>query len=127
MAGGGNRTTDGPSSSSTSARRKTKAGGGGGGGDGGIDPCELKFDTNVYSPDPSVLAKVSVGQSINIILVGKVVAVTVPALKNARLGTLAGVKVMATLVKCLQNGVIYEGKITKIVGGAVDISVWRNP
>jgi hypothetical protein len=126
LAGGGDKSDRVPRSSRSPSSNKAK-GGGGASADGSDDACDLAFDTNVYSPDPAVVAKCTKGQALRIKLDGKVVAVIVPSLNGDRLGTLAGHPDLAQLVKCLQNNQKYEGKILKINGGNVDISVWRVP
>jgi hypothetical protein len=103
--------------------------GGGGGGDSGggggipsFDCDTVSIQTNISSPDPTVLATLSKGDFLNIELrtaTGPLIAIT------AALNILGSVFTTrpAELINCINNGHRYHARILKIAGGDCQILI----
>ena len=93
-------------------------GGSGGGGDEAT-PCEaLAFKDTLQSPDPAVVATLTVGQTLEVELQGYAVIAVAPA---GRAGSL--LNQLTRMLQCLQNGFIFKADVQSIAGGAVRVRV----
>lgn len=102
----------------------------GGGGDGpwpetpALVPCELvDFETTVWSPQPSVVLKLQIGQILQVDLEeeGEVRRVAVRA-DGDLVGSLVGTNV-ASVIRCLQEKVAFGAEVTAVEGGQVRVRV----
>jgi hypothetical protein len=106
-----------------SGNRRTSGSGGRPGGGARYDDCSsLSFEASLYSPVPSVITKLKVGDYLRIELDDT--EKTVLALNNRReiAGTLVG-KNMLKIIDCLRKNFKYKGEITKISGGSCTITI----
>jgi hypothetical protein len=97
-------------------------GGFSGGGAPFIDCTKVSIKTNVISPNPAVLGKLSVGADLNITLQtpsGPLLAITKA---NEILGTVFTTD-PTLLIQCINNGYTYKATILDITGGDVQIIV----
>lgn len=103
------------------------SGGGGSYGGGGMsdfDCDNVYINTTIMSPDPAILATVSIGDILEVSLrsaTGPLVAVTVT---GDILGTIATME-LASLIKCISDGNAYQAEIKNITGGKVQILITR--
>lgn len=103
------------------------SGSNGGGGGGGPDqelPCEqLRFEAQLTSPQPAVVATLSVGEVLAIAVVTMNGQVVVQVRKNADVvGGLIGPDA-TRLRNCIQNGHQYKATIRAINGGQVRVLI----
>lgn len=101
--------------------------GGGGGGFGSRDPgtdCQqLRFRATLQSPQPDAVAAITVGEVLDVVLVG---AGTTPVIEVQRSdGTTVGALIdhVTELLRCLQDGFQFVAEVLEISGGAVRVSV----
>jgi len=129
MSGGGKSR----SSSRTSRQRtvaptsKTKKGGGAKTG-GSDDPCDLNFESDLEGIQPAGLAKIKVGDKLDVVIVrsGPYDAVVCRIQKSTEVvGTLAGFPGLATLITCIKQGNKYLATVLKIQRGACTVAVQR--
>lgn len=103
----------------------SSGGGGGGGGRGDVDlPCdELKFEAQLTSPQPAVVATLKVRDVLVIAVAIMKGQVVVQALKNRELaGGLAGPDA-TRLRNCMDKGHQYTATVRAINGGQVRVLV----
>lgn len=105
---------------------------GGGGGDYDVGPgpggpgapgsCDtLRFRTSLVSPDPAVVASLNVGDRLT--LAQEAADQPVLALHGSDVaGSVAGVQ-LATLLRCITEGFLYEAEVVQISGGSVEVEV----
>lgn len=97
-------------------------GGGGAGGDSDDDCARLTFEAVISSPNPSVVATLSVGDVLTVVLGG---SGGVPLVElHASDGRLAGTLTshMPDLLRCLP-GTSYIAEVLSITGGATRVRV----
>ena len=99
-------------------------GGGGGGGGGGTTPCEsLKFDAQLTSPQPAIVATLKVGEVLTIVVATMKGTVVVQVLKGSSIaGGLAGPDA-SRLRNCIDDGHQYEATVISVIGGQVRVHV----
>ena len=98
----------------------------GSGGSSGSEPCNIHFQTNLFSPVAAVVASLKVGDALDIELYTQGQSTSVAALTvNTRqvAGTLAGARQLGDLVACLRQGHQYQGEIVAIAGSTITINV----
>lgn len=103
------------------------SGSGGGGGGGGYDnesPCDsLKFEAQLTSPQPLIVATLAVGDDLEIAVVTMKGQVVVQVLKNGQVaGGLAGPDA-TRLRSCIEQGHNYKATVRSINGGQVRVLV----
>ena len=95
---------------------------GGGGGAPNFDCSKVSIKTNIISPDPTVLATISVKTELEVSLrtaTGPLVALTD---SGDTLGAIF-TKDPALLINCINNGNSYKAVVLKITGGDVEILI----
>ena len=114
------------------------SGGGGGGGAGGptggswappdsqIDCANLRFETPLSSPNPTVVAQIAVGEVADVELVNPQPDVTVVGVLRRNppqdvIGTIT--TRLRELLRCIQGGTDYQAEILEISGGVVRVKV----
>ncbi len=103
-------------------------GGGGGGGGGGpvidITPCErVKFEVQLTSPQPTVVATISVGEVLDVVLTPRQAVLVIEAQKNGvAVGGIAGLDA-ARLRACLTDGHPFKATVLAVNGGQVRVKV----
>lgn len=104
------------------------SGGGGVGGPATHADCELlKFDAQLTSPKPAVVATLKVGEALNVVVAEMNGQVVVQALKNGQLaGGLTGPDA-ARLRDCIGEGHNYSASVLSVNGGQVRVRVAYAP
>lgn len=103
------------------------SGGGGGGGravsDEGIACAFLRFDAQVASPNPVVVATLNVGDVLDVTLTAGAVVAAVQVMHNGQLvgGLLANM--IPRLRECILAGTTYQATVTVLNGGQVRVLV----
>jgi len=100
----------------------------GSGSGSGSDPCDIRFQTNLFSPIPAVVSSLKVGDVLDIELYKQGEATSVAALTQTTrqvAGTLAGARQLGDLVACLRQDHQYQGEIVTIAGSAITLDISR--
>lgn len=101
-------------------------GGGGGGGapDVGDVPCDrLKFEAQLASPQPAVVAMLSVGEVLDVAVVNMKGQLVVQVLRSGQVaGGLAGPDA-TRLRNCISEGHQYNATVRTLNGGQVRVQV----
>lgn len=99
------------------------SGGGGGGGEYNA-PCEkLRFEAQLTSPQPAVVATLQVGDVLDVVTVTMKGQIIVQVLKSGQVsGGLAGPDA-TRLRNCLDQGYQYKATVRAINGGQVRVLV----
>lgn len=86
--------------------------------------CPARLSTILTGSDTS---DVKVGDALDIVLNKKPphVVTAVSSRTGKIIGTLAGTPQLARLIRCLQEGVIYIGRVDKVDGGAIYVTITR--
>lgn len=104
-----------------------RPGGSGIGGGTGADACALRFAVDLESVDPAVLAGVPVGTTCAVALNRQggydVVVVVAPA--GGVVGSLSGFPGLATLLRCIRDGNVYEATVTAKAANTCTVLVTR--
>jgi hypothetical protein len=95
--------------------------GGSAGGDGGTDSCVLRFKTVLASPVPSVVASLSAGDVLVVLLQDAPPAVTACHPDGTIVGGIT--QDVLRLRSCIQQGYAYEAVVLSISGGAIQVQV----
>lgn len=100
------------------------SGGGGGSFDRGeIDCVDLKFTTQLASPQPQVVATLAMGQVLDVAVVTVQAVQALVALANGvTVGALVGTHAKR-LRECVLSGHVYKATVVKLNGGQVTIEV----
>lgn len=103
------------------------SGGGGGGGGGPVideTPCtRVKFETQLTSPQPAVVATISVGDVLDVVLTQRQTVLVVEAQKNGvAVGGIAGLDA-TRLRTCLTDGHPFKATVLTVNGGQVRVKV----
>ncbi|WAJ29541.1 hypothetical protein [Antarcticirhabdus aurantiaca] len=100
---------------------------GGTGGGSGADDCALRFDVDLESVDPAVLAVVPVGTDCAVTLHRQggydVAVVVAPA--GGIVGSLSGFRGLATLLRCIRDGNVYVAAVTARTANTCHVLVTR--
>ncbi len=99
-------------------------GGSGGGGPGYSSPCDtLRFDLQLSSPQPPVVATLNVGDVLAIVVAQMNGHVVVQVLSNGQpAGGLTGPEA-TRLRNCIDQGHNYTATVLQIIGGQVRVRV----
>ena len=94
----------------------------------GKDPCDLRFQIDLFSPIASVVNTLTVGDRLSVRLQTQghstsVVAIDVSTGQVA--GTITGSSQLGVLVNCLQKGETYQAEISVINGSQVTVIIER--
>ncbi len=95
---------------------------------GGSDPCDLRFQTDLFAPVASVVQGLSVGDRLAVRLIAQRQSPSVAALTQSTddvAGTIIGAQQVGVLVNCLAQQHAYEAEITAIAGSKVTVIVAR--
>jgi len=98
-----------------------------GSGGSGPDPCDLRFQTDLFSPVASVVQELSVGDRLTVQLIAQGQSQSVAALTQstgAVAGTITGARQLGVLINCLAEHV-YEAEVIAISGSQVTVVVER--
>lgn len=109
---------------------------GGSGGGGGTrwpnppeDSCDLRIDTHIFGPVPTVAQTLRVGDLLGIRLApsgnSSTVAIFTQGPNTTQVGTVVGPPRLASLIRCLQQGVLYEASVTAVSGPQISIRIER--
>ena len=93
----------------------------------GSDPCDLRFQTDLFWPVASVVQGLRVGDRLAVQLMQEGQSRRVAALKQSTgdvAGTIIGEQQLGVLVNCLAQHA-YEAEITAIAGSKVTVIVAR--
>lgn len=93
----------------------------------GSDPCDLRFQTNLFSPVASVVDGLSVGDRLEVHLIAQGQSQSVAALTQTTgdvAGTIAGPYQLGVLINCLAQ-YAYEAEVTEISGSKVTVVIER--
>jgi hypothetical protein len=96
---------------------------GGGGGNTSFDCTKVSIKTNIISPDPTILATISVGIDLDIKLqtpTGPLIAVSK---KGGSVLRAVFTQDPASLIECINKGYLYKATILVINGGDVQIII----
>ena len=99
-----------------------------GGAEGGseADPCALILDLDIFGLVPGVSNELRIGDSLNVRLTGSSslsVGMFSPRQGGRQVGTIAGIAQLPILVRCLQNGIVYSGKVLSIESSQIRVRV----
>ena len=100
----------------------------GGGGTGtGLDACDLRFEVDLESVDPAVLAGVPTQTPCEVTLrrQGGYDAAVVVAPSGDVLGSLAGFPGLAALIRCIRDGNGYTATVTAKTANTCRVAVER--
>lgn len=93
-----------------------------GGTGGGHDACPIQFETILGSPDPDVIDDLEVGDLLDVRSIDEPVrGVIFVTLDGSRAGALT--REIATMRRCLSEGVPYEAEVLRVLGGSVNVLV----
>lgn len=97
---------------------------GNGGGGGQETPCEsVRFDSQLTSPQPPVVATLNVGDVLDVVLVNMSGQRVIQVLKNGNIaGGLAGLDAYR-LRTCIDDGHVYRATVLSVNGGQVRVRV----
>jgi len=103
------------------------SGGGGGGGGGPVideTPCErVKFETQLTSPQPAVVATITVREVLDVVLSARQNVLVIEAQKNGHaVGGIAGLDA-ARLRACINDGHVFKATVLTVNGGQVKVKV----
>lgn len=99
-------------------------GGGYGGGSENDSPCEsLRFDANVTSPKPSVVATLSIGAVLTIVVAKMKDVVVLQVLAGGLVVGGLTAPEAARLRTCIDQGHTYQAKVVSLDGGQVRVRV----
>ncbi|MBB3998371.1 hypothetical protein [Aureimonas pseudogalii] len=103
--------------------------GSGGAAASGADRCDFRFDADLESVDPTVLATVPVGTACTVILhrQGSYDVVVVVAPSGGFVGTLSGFRGLANLIDCIRGGNVYSATVTAKTANTCRVRVARTP
>ena len=104
-------------------RRRTP----GGSNSRGSDPCDLRFQTDLFGPVGSVVQRLSIGDHLAIQLITQGQSQSVAALTQSTgvvVGTIVGGGQLGVLINCLAQHT-YEAEVTAIAGSKVTVIVKR--
>lgn len=119
MSGGGSSDYDPP----LRPDPKSKGGGEGGGGGGEFDRCLFTDITILSSPNPAVVATLSVGDTLNVVhQAAPVQRVVVMTAANQIAGSITSAQVLL-LTECIGEGRLYVAIVTNISGGRVTVEI----
>lgn len=127
MSGSGGTRDDYRTSTMIGSSRPSGGGAGdGGGGEGGDDPCAIVQDAPLNSPNPGVMASLSVGDILDVVLSGA------PPHQILQVRTLAG-QVAGSLthrghlaiLRCITAGNNYRAEVMQKTGGSVIVRIER--
>ena len=93
----------------------------------GSDPCDLRFQTDLFGPVASVVQGLSVGDRLAVQLIAQGQSKSVAALTQSTgdvAGTIIGVQQLGVLVNCLAQHA-YEAEVAAIAGSKVTVTVAR--
>ncbi|QFT34125.1 hypothetical protein FIV00_26755 [Labrenzia sp. THAF82] len=102
--------------------------GSGSGNGSGKDPCDLRFQVDLFGPNASVFNTLTEGDRLSVQLQtqGQSTSVVVIDASTGQVaGTITGSSQLGVLVNCLQNGEIYEAEISAINGSQVTVTIER--
>lgn len=93
---------------------------------GGSDPCDLRFQADLFAPVPSVVKGLKRGERLSVQLITQGQSQSVGALtqSGAVAGTITGVRQLGALINCLGQH-DYEAEVTAISGSKVTVVVER--
>ena len=94
---------------------------------GGSDPCDLRFQTDLFGPVASVGQGLKVGDRLAVQLITQGQSQSVAALTQstgAVAGTITGARQLGLLINCLGQHA-YEAEVTAISGSKVTVVVER--
>lgn len=103
------------------------SGGGGGGGVGGVYddvPCgRVRFEAQITSPQAAVVAMISPGEVLDVVIATMQNVLVVQVLKNGQVaGGLAGPDA-SRLRNCMEQGYSYRAAVVSVLGGQVRVRV----
>lgn len=85
--------------------------------------CERRFDAQLTSPQPAVVATTNVGDKLDIVINRSQNVVVVQVLKNGQIaGGLAGPDA-SRLRNCMDQGYTYTATVQQVLGGQVRVRV----
>ncbi len=93
----------------------------------GHDACDLRFQVDLFGPDPSVVQELTVGDRLAVQLITRGESTSVAALTKVTgevAGTITGVRQLGTLIDCLDDN-SYEAEVTAISGSVVTVFIER--
>lgn len=93
----------------------------------GPDPCELRFQTDLFGPVALVVQGLSVGDRLSVQIITQGQSQSVAALTQstgAVAGTITGARQLGALINCLAQHA-YEAEVTAISGSQVTVIVER--
>lgn len=107
----------------TGGKGKRKAGGGGGPIVDAV-PCEkLKFDAQLASPQPAVVATLRVGEVLAVDLVSMKGRFVVQVIKNGQPAGGLSVGDTTALRECIKQGHKFKATVVSINGGQVQVHI----
>lgn len=93
---------------------------------GDADNCNLDFPANLFGPIPNVVATLSMGDYLDVVLDQSNTQTVVAANSQKtgqRAGTIAGTPKIAALVACLKKSHTYEAEVISIKGSAITLQI----
>lgn len=93
----------------------------------GSDPCDLRFQTELFSPVPSVIQGLNVGDRLMVQLITRGQSQSVAALTKsteAVAGTIVAASQLGVLISCLAQH-NYEAEVRSISGSKVTVIIER--
>lgn len=100
----------------------------GSGGSGKRDRCNIRFQTDLFSPVATVVARLDKGDVLDVNLYTENSTTSVAALtpnKHEVAGTITAVAELGQLVACLREGEQYQAQVVRKSGSAVTVIVAR--
>lgn len=93
--------------------------------DGEKDECNLRFTTQLSSPNPNLATNLSVSDTLIVTLDANKNSVTAQDDNQSVVGTIAPPN-LSKLIDCIKQGHEYVATITKINGGYITVEVHRS-
>lgn len=104
----------------------TASSGAGGSGSAGLDPCDIVQTAALNSPQPTVVARLNIGDALNVVL-GGTSARPVLEVRDAS-GAVAGSlthRGHVAIIDCINQGNSYVAVVVQKSGGMVTVRVQR--
>lgn len=95
---------------------------GGGVGGNGSDDCDIVEKVPLNSPKKAVTVKLTVGDNLDVVLVGKSLVARNEDGNDA--GSLTP-RSLARLIACIEKGTGYVAAVVKLAGGACEVEIRR--
>lgn len=92
---------------------------------GGKDPCDIRVETTLNSPDPVVLRGLSEGDALTVVLASQPPTRVVALTDSGQIAGSVTAPVLPRLIQCLQSGNSYVAHVLVVREGTCDVLIQR--